>query len=261
MKNCVVYKKTNLTYYSYGAEGEVLVFLHGFLENSTMWKDVIKEFSPAFRIICIDLLGHGESECLGYTHTMEEMAEAVNFILESLNINNITLIGHSMGGYVAIAFAEKFTKKINKLCLLNSTTKPDTKERRENRVRAIKMAKTNYKALVSMSISNLFTVSNKELIEKEIIECREEALKTSIQGYIACSEGMKIRTERSHVLKEATFPKLIMAGKRDTVLSYEDVLVECDETNTPLITLPNGHMSHIEDSKPMLKALTGFVKS
>ena len=90
--------------YSDDGKGSVVVLLHGFLENSTMWKDLIPVLSKTNRVITIDLLGHGNTPCLGYVHSMELMAEAVEAILKSLRIRKIKLIGHSMGGYCCIGF-------------------------------------------------------------------------------------------------------------------------------------------------------------
>lgn len=83
------------------------------------------------RIICIDLLGHGHTGCLGYVHSMELMAETVEAVLKHLKITRSTFIGHSMGGYVALAFAEKNPDALRGLCLMNSTASPDTLEKKK----------------------------------------------------------------------------------------------------------------------------------
>ena len=104
LKN-ILYKNTKISFTDSG-EGNAIVLLHGFLENKKMWQEYVDLFSQKNRVITIDLLGHGESDCLGYVHSMEENANAVNEVLEHLEIKKATILGHSMGGYVALAFAE-----------------------------------------------------------------------------------------------------------------------------------------------------------
>ncbi len=94
-----------------------------------MWTEYVELFSKKYRVITIDLLGHGESDSLGYVHEMEENANAVNEVLENLKIEKAIILGHSMGGYVALAFAELYPQKIQKLVLLNSTSKEDSAEK------------------------------------------------------------------------------------------------------------------------------------
>ncbi len=261
MENWMVYKNTRVAYYCYGEGTKTLVLLHGFLENSSMWKAIVNEFSNDVKIICIDLLGHGKSECLGYVHTMEEIAESVQAVLLEEKVSEAVFVGHSMGGYVALALAEKHPEIIGKLCLLNSTAQPDSEERKMIRDRAIQMAKTNYKSLVSMSISNLFSSETSSEFTAEIAECRIEALKTSVQGYIACAEGMKHRKNREHVLKSEAYESLLITGKKDPVLVYENSVAEANRTQTPIVELSNGHMSHIENKKELLISLRDFIHS
>ncbi len=260
MEKSLIFKEANITYYIYGSnKKDSLVLLHGFLENSSMWKTIIETLSNSHQIISIDLLGHGKTDCLGYVHTMEDMADVVFEVLKSESIIKTTFIGHSMGGYIALAFTEKYEKHVTGLCLLNSTSKADSEERKKIRDRAILMAKTNYKSLVSMSITNLFSSETSPFFKEEIKLCKTEALKTSVQGYIACTEGMKQRKNRESILTSFKGKKLLITGKKDPVINFQCILSETKKTNTPLEIVPNGHMSHIEDTKQVLKILINFL--
>ena len=121
----LLYKNTQI-YYTDTGKGTAVVLLHGFLENKTMWDVYVSELSKKNRIITIDLLGHGETESLGYIQTMEENADVVHDVLSKLRIRKAILVGHSMGGYVALAFAELYPEKMKGLVLLNSTSKEDS---------------------------------------------------------------------------------------------------------------------------------------
>ncbi|MCF8322609.1 MAG: alpha/beta fold hydrolase, partial [Flavobacterium sp.] len=196
----LLHKNTLISYSDFG-KGAALVLLHGFLENQKMWQELVPELSQKNRIITIDLLGHGESACLGYVHSMEENSEIVAAVLSKLRIRKTVLVGHSMGGYVALAFAELYPEKIKGLVLLNSTSKADSEERKANRDRAIKAVKKEYETFIRLSIANLFSPDNRERLNSEIEKVKIEALKTPLQGIVASLEGMKIRKDREFILQ------------------------------------------------------------
>lgn len=258
MNNFTNYKNARIHFSAVG-KGDVVVLLHGFLEDMSMWKKIQEELIKTNRVICIDLLGHGKSDCLGYVHTMKTMAKAVKFVLDELSINEAIFIGHSMGGYVALAFAELFQNVVKGICLMNSTAQEDTIERKINRDRAVKMAQKSYKQLVSMSINNLFYKETREEFLKEIEGSRNIAMQTTVQSYVACTEGMKLRKNRENVLINFDFKSLIIAGKKDHVLDYNLIVGEAERTNTKLITLSRGHMSHIENASELIIVLKEFV--
>jgi pimeloyl-ACP methyl ester carboxylesterase len=255
----LLYKNTQISYSDTG-KGTAVVLLHGFLENKTMWNNYIADFSKKNRVITIDLLGHGETECLGYIHTMEEMADAVHAVLSELKIRKSIFVGHSMGGYVALALAEMYPENTKGLVLLNSTTFSDDHERKISRNRAIKIAHKEYATLIQLSIANLFSLENRDLFTKEIEQVKSEALKTPLQGYIAAQEGMKIRKNKEQLLHLTDYPKLIVLGKKDGVLNHDENIKQVEGTNVELVSLPDGHMSHIENREELSHILTSFFK-
>jgi pimeloyl-ACP methyl ester carboxylesterase len=258
--NLFLYKNTKISYSDSG-KGTTIVLLHGFLENSTMWDSYIALFTKKYRVVTIDLLGHGKSECLGYVHTMENQADMVYTVLQELKIKQATFVGHSMGGYAALAFAELHQNIINGLVLLNSTAYEDSKERKTNRDRAIKAVKKDYVTCVGMSIANLFSEDNRERLIKEIEAVKLEALKTPLQGIIAAQEGMKIRKDREVILHQAQFPILLILGKKDPVLNYNENAKQIEKTKVNLVSFPDGHMSHIENKSELKKVLLEFFKA
>ncbi len=237
-----------------------VVLLHGFLENKTMWDKYVSALSKNHRVITIDLLGHGETECLGYVHTMEDQADMIFAVLISLRIRKIVLVGHSMGGYVALAFAELYPDNVKGVFLLNSTSRADSDERKINRDRAIKAVKQNYTNFVRISITNLFSEDNREVLAKEIEKVKLQALKTPLQGIVASLEGMKIRKDREVLLHFAPYPIQLVLGEKDGVLIYDDTIDQIEETKVELTTFPDGHMSHIENEKELKIVLLEFLK-
>jgi pimeloyl-ACP methyl ester carboxylesterase len=254
------YKKANIFYTDQG-KGSVIVLIHGFLENSTMWDKIVPELTKRNRVITVDLLGHGKSDCLGYLHSMELFSETVKSVLKHLKIRKFILVGHSLGGYISLTIAKMNPSKIKGLCLLNSTSNEDSKERIKIRIRANKMVHNNFESMVKMSISNLFNQENLLKFKEEINAVKKEALQTSLQGYIAANEGMKNRTNTNVVLAENDFKKLIIVGEKDLVLDLETSKEEAKKTNTELVIFPDGHMSHIENTPELIFTLKSFIKS
>jgi pimeloyl-ACP methyl ester carboxylesterase len=255
----LLYKNIKIAYTDTG-KGTAVILLHGFLENKTMWKAFVPELAKRNRIITIDLLGHGDTECLGYVHSMEDNADMVHAVLQELKIRKAAIIGHSMGGYVALAFAELYAEMMKGIVLLNSTSRADSAERKTNRGRAIKAVKQNYTAFVRLSIANLFSEKNREILLEEIENTRAEALKTPLQGIVASLEGMKIRKDREVILHFAAYPMLLILGKQDPVLNYEENATQIENTKVELVNFPDGHMSHIENTEELTKVLVGFLK-
>lgn len=253
------YKGTPV-FYTESGKGNAIVLLHGFLENSTIWTPFIPTLSKKNRIICIDLLGHGQSGCLGYIHTMELMAETVSSILKHLKIKRSTLIGHSMGGYVALAFAEKFPDATKGVCLVNSTSRADSDDRKRNRDRAIHAIKQNHKSFIRMAISNLFRPKNRKLFSEEIKTLKKEALKTPLQGIVAALEGMKIREDREVLLHFSPYKVMMIIGKRDPVLNYEELIEQTKNSKVTVVELPDGHMSFIENKTEFFTSIMHFIE-
>lgn len=256
----IIYKNTKISYTEQG-KGTAVVLLHGFLENQTMWNAFVPNLAKKNRVITIDLLGHGQTECLGYVHAMEDQADLVHAVLHELKIRKTVLIGHSMGGYIALAFAELYPENIKGLVLLNSTSRADSDERKTNRDRAIVAVKQNYTAFVRMSIANLFSEDNREKLINEIESVKSEALKTPLQGIVASLEGMKIRKDREVLLHFAPFPIQLILGKKDPVLIYDENIDQIEGTKVQLTTFDDGHMSHIENQADLKKLFVDFLKS
>lgn len=257
--NYVLHKNTKIAYSETG-KGTAVVLLHGFLENASMWDFYTDEFSKKYRIITIDLLGHGQTECMGYIHTMEDMADAVHAVLHELRIRKAIFVGHSMGGYVALAFAELYPDNIKGIALLNSTSRADSAERKLNRDRAIVCVKKDYSTFIRMSIANLFSEDNREKLSEDIEKVKLEALKTPLQGIVAALEGMKIRNDREVLLHFAPYPIMLILGEKDPVLNFDKTKEQIEGTEVKFVSFPDGHMSHIENRNKLGKVLLDFFK-
>ena len=254
MQEYISYKNIQIAFTVEG-KGETIVLLHGFLESSTIWKNVVSAFKETHQLITIDLLGHGKTEKLGYIHSMETMAETVHAVLSELKVEKASIIGHSMGGYVALAFAEKFPQQLEKLVLLNSSTVADSEERKENRDRAKRLVKQNKQAFISMAIKNLFTDENRNALRTEINALVEEAVQLPEEYIIASVEGLKNRKDRTEILQQYSGEKIIIAGKNDPVVPFKEIEAIAEKTNSTFISFEDGHMSYLENKEELLKVL------
>lgn len=254
MSNYFQYKNIQVHYNTTG-KGPAIVLLHGFLENLSMWVEIIPTLSKKNRVISVDLLGHGKTGNIGYIHTMEDQAQMVKTLLSHLKLRKFKLVGHSMGGYVSLAFAALFPENTKSICLLNSTAYPDSDAKKISRERAIKAVKQNYKTFIRISIPMLFSEENRDQLKVEIEKVTQEALKTSKQGIIAALEGMKNREDYTCLLKSKNFYKVLILGENDTVLDFDTHIKQIKNTNAKWYKLNHGHMSHIETTEDVVSII------
>lgn len=248
-------------YYEDKGRGAVVVLLHGFLETSAMWSDTVKALSLRHRCIAIDLPGHGRTGCLGYVHPMELMAEVVWEVLRHLRVRKFALVGHSMGGYVALALAEQFPDHVKALVLVNSTPLADSEERKMMRRRAVEAVRHNARTFITLSIGNLFRPKNRKKFASEIKLLKKEAGKLPVQGITAALEGMKIRPDREVIMHFAPYPKLFMYGKKDPVIEAEEVALRLQNAGVRVVEFPDGHMSWMENKVHFIEELKEFLKN
>ena len=256
----ITFKEGNIAYTEKG-KGRAIIFLHGFMESSEIWNDYASALSARYRIVCIDLPGHGSSDCFGYVHSMELMAEAVNAVMEHLLLRKVFVVGHSMGGYTGLALAEKYPDKIKGLCLFHSTAAADSPERRTNRDRALALVKQHHKKFINSIIPLWFAQENRLYYKEEIQKLKNIALKTSKQGIIAAIEGMKIRIDREMILKFSSFYLFYIIGKKDETIPYETIKTQTTLPNDcEYLILENaGHMGFIEAKEKCLKAIKKYA--
>ncbi len=252
-------KKIN---YEDSGKGHVLVLLHGFTETLNMWNEFSKKLSAQFRVVCIDLPGHGKSECVDDVHSMELMADAVKTVLDKLNINKAVVVGHSMGGYVALSFARKYEHVLKGLGLFHSSANSDSEQAKEGRMRAVEVIKKNHVDFLLNFIPDLFAPENRDVFKKEIEVLLTEARKIPVEGIIAALMGMKDRPDSNDILENAEYPVMFIAGHKDTRIPVKDVLAQLalPKTAYSLLLKKTGHMGYIEERSTTLNFLETFVK-
>jgi pimeloyl-ACP methyl ester carboxylesterase len=254
------FKKTKIAYTDSG-KGRVIVLLHGFLGSHEIWAEFSKKLSKRFRVIAIDLPGHGKTPCIGYYHSTELMAQAVKAVLDSIGVRRYVMVGHSMGGYATLAFAELYPENISGICLFNSTSYADSEEKKRDRDRVIRLVKKEHKYYVAEVVTSLFAPASLSKIPAEVNKVKRIAAEVSKQSIINSLEGMKERKSRDMILKFADYPVLFVIGKKDSVINYETMYPQMGLCRYPSVLMieEGGHMCFYEAPKETLKELGAFA--
>ncbi|MBA2610723.1 MAG: alpha/beta hydrolase [Bacteroidetes bacterium] len=254
------YKNEKVTFFDKG-KGKVIVLLHGFLGSHKIWEQTIHDLSRSYRVIAIDLPGHGGTDCVGYAHSMDLMAKCVKSVLDSLRLKKYVIIGHSMGGYVALAFADLYPDYLNGLCLYHSTAYADSKEKKKDRLRAVAAVKANRAIYTKTTIKNLFATKNLNYLKDEIAFATAIAKDTGKKGMIAALLGMKDRPRRDIILSLVKYPIMMVIGEQDNILPYEQLLEQSEliKNKSVLYLEHDGHMGFLESPRESNKALRKFL--
>ncbi len=262
MQKTVVFKKGNITFSDTG-KGRTVVLLHGFLGSSHVWFQTIENLSKSYRVVAIDLPGHGNSDCFGYVHSMELIAKAVKAVMDNLRLKKYVIVGHSMGGYAGLAFADLFPDSLKGLCLFHSSAYADSDDKKRDRTRSIKVVKANHHIYTKEVIKNLFATKNAKYLKTEIAFAQKIADSVSKRSIIAALEGMKDRPNRDLILGMVHYPVMMVIGELDNVLTYQQLLEQSNLIqNKHLLYLEHdGHMGFLESPKQTHKALRKFLRA
>lgn len=241
-----------------------VVLLHGYLESLLVWDDFIPLLYKQVRVVTLDLPGHGISVVTGECHTMEFLADTVAEGLKALGIERCTLVGHSMGGYVALAFCERHPEMLDGLVLLSSTPNPDTEEKAENRRREIALVKAGKKELLArVAPAAGFAEENRARMQDAIEDLTEQVFITEDEGIVALLDGMIGRKDQNEMLRQTKVPVLFILGRKDNYIPVEVAeKMVAGHPEAKIVWLENsGHMGFLEEPEKTAEALLDFVKT
>lgn len=239
-----------------------VVLLHGYLESLLVWDNFVPLLYKEVRVITLDLPGHGISVVHGETHSMEWLADVVAEALRALGVSRCTLVGHSMGGYVALAFCERHPEMLEGLVLLSSTPNADTPEKQENRLREIALVRAGKKeALAQVAPAAGFAAENRSRMKDEIEDLAEQVVVTEDEGIIALLNGMRIRSDRSEILRTTKVPVLFILGREDDYIPLDraEAMVEAHPEAKVAWLDHSGHMGFLEQPEQTARAILDFT--
>jgi pimeloyl-ACP methyl ester carboxylesterase len=245
-------------WYRTSGDGPALVFLHGFLESSTMWDDLSLE-SLGFQLIFIDLPGHGQSDLLTGEGdpSMAQMAGLVAEVLSDLGIEKFDVVGHSMGGYVALEL-KQILQGCGRVVLLNSNFWSDSEEKKRDRIRVADLAFKAKDLLVQQAIPGLFFRKEKDHDACQVLIQEAKQLLPESIAYAA----LAMRNRNDHTGTVTSFPTdfLLMHGEYDPLVSMSFLRERTATVPIQIVILPNaGHMAHIEQAIEIPEVLLTFL--
>ncbi|RSD26090.1 alpha/beta fold hydrolase [Mesobacillus subterraneus] len=251
---------TEISFYDQGS-GKPVVLVHGFAGSKLYWEKVLPELAVQHRVIALDLPGHGESGMGQEKYSIEEMAGVIKDMIEQLGLEKVTMFGHSLGGYITLAFAELYPKYLNGFSLVHSTANPDSEEAKAARgTNADKVQAEGPKEFIDGLSKKLFAPDYSEAGAQDIAEAAEIGMKTSIKGMVSALLAMRDRANRNHVLEKTGLPVLLIAGEQDQIVPPEKSFTVEKPNIGKYIIEGSGHMSMYEKPDDLVQAMKGFLE-
>lgn len=239
-----------------------VVLLHGYLESMLVWDDFVPLLASKVRVVTLDLPGHGISTVTGTAHTMDFLADVVADALHTLGIERCTLVGHSMGGYVALAFCERHPAMLDGLVLLSSTPYADTPEKAENRRREIALVEADKKDMLArIAPAAGFAEENRARMKDAIEDLTEQVYLTENEGIVALLNGMIERKDQNAMLRATKVPVLFILGKEDNYIPLETAeKMVAEHPEAQVVWLEHtGHMGFLEEPEQTAEAILYFI--
>ncbi|TAH25804.1 MAG: alpha/beta hydrolase [Cytophagales bacterium] len=253
--------KSLLSYHIQGT-GSTVVFLHGFCEDKSIWEAFSNYLSSQYQVISIDLPGFGASPNSNEFNSIPSIAHQIKILLDALKIYSCILVGHSLGGYVALEFAESYPDNTHGLCLFHSTAFADSDEKKNNRNKAIEFIKKNgtYPFIKNL-LPSLFSMANQEKYKNEISDLIEKAKQILPETLIRTSEAMRDRADKIEFIKKYPHPILYIVGKEDQAIPLESSIAQihlAQQAHT--LFLSNiSHMGMLEAHEQTVHTLEAFL--
>ena len=238
--------------------GRPLLLIHGFPFHRRIWDDYVGLLSSEFLVITIDLPGFGQSPNLPAPFTLAEVADALLEFVSSKKIEKIALVGHSLGGYVALSMLEKNAALFSALVLFHSTAYPDSQEKKDSRSKVVEFVKKNgAEAFTTSFIPPLFADQHHPAIAK-VRRIAGEATDKAVIGYTL---AMRDRPDQIKTLERFKNPTLFLAGKKDPGIPFDSVLKQASHCQNPQIHLLENaaHMGMFEFPEETAAQIKDFL--
>ncbi len=241
---------------------KTLILLHGYLETMYIWSDFADLMAEHYRVITIDLPGHGLSGS-AEVNSMDFDAGAVKGVLDKCGVSKAYIGGHSLGGYVTLACCRLFPEVFEKAILFNSNPYSDPPEKSCDREREIKIIEAGkLAALVSSSLPKMYKESNLRRLDEKIRETIEISETHDPQGIVASLRGMQQRPDSQQFLSETSIPFMFIGGDSDTILPLDKVKeMQTEFPKVKYTIIPEtGHNSFVEDPASTAQAVIDFLR-
>jgi pimeloyl-ACP methyl ester carboxylesterase len=252
--------------YRVSGTGHPVMLLHGFGEDSNIWADQVSALNDNFRVYVPDLPGTGlsaEAMQAEKAWTMEKFASAIREIAIQEHLNTFSLIGHSMGGYITLAFAEAYPRMLNGFGLVNSSSYADNEEKITARKKGIEFIQSNGALkFLEQLIPNLYGDQYKSTHSEDITKHLEAVKNFSASSLVSYYTAMMIRPDRRHLLMDAQKPVLFIIGAEDKTVNLSDSMSQCHLPQESHVTLleTSAHMGMREESHKTTLSMNDFLR-
>ncbi|WP_327838303.1 alpha/beta hydrolase [Bacillus salipaludis] len=252
-------KNGTMDYFDKG-KGMPIILLHGFCGSSRYWEKVIPSLAEKYRVIAPDLPGHGDTTIFKENDSIEVFADVIKEFLDELNVDKVTMFGHSLGGYITLAFAEKYSERLSGFSLVHSTAYPDSDDAKKGREANVsKVQELGISALIDGLVPKLFSPENVEKNAEYVDTTRQIGYSTSPHGAMSTLIAMKNRPDRNYVLEETTLPVLLIAGEKDQIIPKENTFSVTKSNIKQRVIKDSGHMSMYENPNELISEIDKFL--
>ncbi|MBR6831306.1 MAG: alpha/beta hydrolase [Tidjanibacter sp.] len=240
----------------------VVLLLHGYLEALDVFDEFTWQLADRVRVVSLDLPGHGISEVKGEVHGMEFLADTAVAVLDHLGVDRAVVVGHSMGGYVALEILNRHPERVAGLVMLHSRPDADTEEKRADRLREIALIESGKKDLLTKTVpQRLFASQNVRRFRDVQEEMAEQIYLTDDEGITALLRGMGDRKDHNELLRSSQIPQMFVFGRHDEIIPEERARMT-EEAHPQAQTVwfeESGHVAFIEEQERCSEVVTEFA--
>jgi pimeloyl-ACP methyl ester carboxylesterase len=207
--------------------------------------------------------GYGESPTIE-PYTLDGIAIELEKLIIHLKIEKFSLIGHSMGGYVSLAYIRRYRDRVQKLVMLNSTAYPDSEEKKMQRDKTVAyLYEHGVSSFITPFVPPLFYFKNREVCKPAIDALIETGLKIPLETIISCTKAMRDRPDSTDIISQIQIPILYVIGKEDAAVKFEDSIaqVALSPMCKPLVLDETGHQALYERQELVLREIINFLNS
>ena len=247
--------------YEEAGHGQATIFVHGYPLDHTMWKPQLQGLRVHVRCIAPDLRGFGESEGTGESSSMDDFASDLVGLMDELRVERAALCGLSMGGYVALAFAEHWPDRLSGLVLANTRSGADSEAAREARLKSATTAQEQgADAIVDGLLPRMLAESTRAQRPEVSEQVRQMMARQPVSGIAGALRGMAGRPDRTSVLSRIRCPALVITGSADALIPpSESEAMAAAIPGAKLVIIPEaGHLSNLEQPEAFNAALREF---
>ncbi|EPR66154.1 alpha/beta fold hydrolase [Cyclobacterium qasimii] len=242
--------------------GKALVLLPGFCETKEMWREFAAPLLDTCEIWCPDLPGFGNSPAAKDQFSIAEIGEILADWMLANNIGDAVLIGHSLGGYLALEMALLQRLDLSGLGLFHSTAFADSEDKKKSRKKTVEFVnKHGVKSFIQSSLPLLFLRENRERCKEDIASLIHHASQLPLASIIAYLHAMRNRKDHMKTLSEFQKPTLMICGNEDTAVPIADSLKHKHAVDQFYQLTNCGHMGMFEQTQHTQKAIRTFMES